>query len=59
MRAKHRPYLKYFLLAAIAPLILCFPLVGCSKAPPKKSTEGIEKARQEHVEQFHREMSEG
>lgn|GEM_PF-6317182 len=54
-----RPCLKFFLLASVAPLILCFPLIGCSKAPPKKNSEDLEKARQEHAEQFHREMSEG
>jgi hypothetical protein len=51
--------LKSLFLALVAPLLLCLPLIGCSKAPPERSPEEVEKARQEHIERAQRELGDG
>ncbi len=52
-------HLKHLVMVCFAPLLLCLPLLGCSKAPTEKKPEEIEKARQEHIQRSHREFSDG
>ncbi len=62
MRPWKNHWLKCLLVAIVAPLLLCLPLVGCSggsKATQEKSPEEIEKSRQEHLKMSEREHSEG
>ncbi len=62
MRPWKSHLLKYVLVAIVAPVLLCLPLVGCgsgNKATQEKSPEEIEKSRQEHIKMSERERSEG
>lgn len=60
MRALKNHWLKRVVLAIVAPVFLCFPLLGCSggsKASQEKSPEQIEESRQEHIKMSERERS--
>ena len=52
--------LRCIVASLFAPVVLCLPLLGCgSEAPPEKSPEEIEKARQEHIKRAERELADG
>jgi hypothetical protein len=60
MHAWKNHWLRTILASIVAPLLLCFPLVGCSggsKASQEKSPEEIEESRQEHIDMSNRERS--